>query len=124
MESVRTHFFANTQTKCRDDNAVGRLWWNAYIASMAMPHDHEGALRALLKTADIRSNVVERTWMTSRPKIAAGILRIIIRKAAITETELAFREFMKRVNKRGGGVLFELMDDRELDSFMDACAPM
>ncbi|MHB1516335.1 MAG: DUF6339 family protein [Acidiferrobacteraceae bacterium] len=121
-EAVRTHFFANTVTRCRDDHAIGRLWWNAYIAGKAMPDDHERALGAMLKTADIRSNLVERPWVTSRPGIAAGIIRTIVRRPAITATESAFRGFMKTVNRRGGGVLFELMDERELDSFMDACA--
>jgi hypothetical protein len=121
-DSVIAHFFADTQTRCRDDNAVGRLWWNVYIANSAMPSDLEGALKAMLKTADIRSNVVERPWVTSRPKIAAGILRAIIRNPIITETEAAFRTFMKTVNRRGGGMLFELMDDIELNSFMDECS--
>lgn len=121
-DAVRTHFFADTQTKCRDDNAIGRLWWNAYIANSAIPGNLEGALRAMLKSADIRSNVVERAWATSRPKVAAGVLRAIIQIPAVTASEDAFRKFMKTVNKRGGGVLFELMDDDEVDSFMGACA--
>lgn len=119
--AVRTHFFADTQTKCRDDNAIGRLWWNAYIAQLAMPADHEAALRAMLKTADIRSNVVERTWSTSRPKIAAGILRAIINQPKVTVTERAFRDFMISLNRRGGGILFEIMDDKEVDAFMESC---
>ena len=119
--AVKTHFFADTQTKCRDDNAIGRLWWNAYIAQLAMPNDHEAALRAMLKRADIRNNVVERTWTTSRPKIAAGILRTIINKPAVTVTERAFRDFMVALNRRGGGVLFELMDANEIDGFMATC---
>lgn len=30
---------------------------------------------------------------------------------------------MKTVNRRGGGVIFELMDNNEIDSFMDTCIP-
>lgn len=120
-DNVRKHFFARTLTGYRDDNAIGRLWWNAYIAKSVMPDDIEKALKAILKTADIRSNLVERPWITSRPKLAAGIIRTIIRKPAISEKEEAFRDFMKTLNRRGGGVLFELMNDRDMDSFMDMC---
>lgn len=119
--AIQTHFFADTQTKCRDDNAISRLWWNAYIAHQAMPMDHEAALRAMLKSADIRNNIVERTWTTSRPKIASGILRAIINQPNITSTERSFRDFMIALNRRGGGILFELMDDKEVDTFMVSC---
>lgn len=120
-DAIRTHFFANTQTRYRDDNAISRLWWNAYISQLAIPEDHEGALRAMLKTADIRSNVIERSLVSSRPKIARGILRAIMTTPAITLTESAFRDFMKAVNRQGGGVLFELMDDSDVDKFMASC---
>jgi hypothetical protein len=121
ISSIQTHLFANTQTKCRDDNAIGRLWWNGFIAFLAMPNDFEVGLRQLLKTADIRSNIVERSLITSRPPIAAGILRTMIRKPQITEVEETFRRFMKSINRNGGGVLFELMQEDKIDEFMDAC---
>lgn len=38
---IKTHFFANTQTRYRDDNAISRLWWNAYIAKLAAPRQQE-----------------------------------------------------------------------------------
>ena len=78
IKDIETHFFANTRTRCRDDNAVSRLWWNAYVAKMAAPNNQERALNMIVKTADIRSNIVERTHSTSRPVITSGIVRAML----------------------------------------------
>lgn len=121
VRDVETHFFGDTRTHRRDDNAIGRLWWNAYVAKQAMPTAHHDALKAMLKTADVRSNVVERAWTGSRPRIAGAILRAIINNPAVTATEKSFREFMKAVNRNGGGVVFEIMTEAEIDSFLGRC---
>jgi hypothetical protein len=120
-KAVATHFFADTQTKCRDDNSIGRLWWAAYIAHLAVPENQFGALKAILKTADIRSNVIERSAVSSRTKIAAAIVRAITDIPEVSESEDAFRTFMKNVNRSGGGILFEAMPDDEIDRFMKRC---
>ena len=93
----------------RDDHAVARLRWNAYVASLAMPADTERALRILLSKADSRSNLVERSVTSSRPMLAAAIIRTMISDPRLTETEDGFRAFMRTVNKLGGGELFEVM---------------
>lgn len=120
-KDVRAHFFAPGMTACRDDHAVSRLWWNAYIAKDIRPNDQRTALELMLKTADIRSNFVERTWTVGRPQVADAILRIMEREDWVTSKEANYREFMKSVNHRGGGIVFELLPDRELDHFMDEC---
>lgn len=72
---VRIHMFAPGLTAIRDDNALSRLWWNMHIASIADPDDPEGALRLILKTADIRSNFVERTNTAARKPLARAVVR-------------------------------------------------
>jgi hypothetical protein len=120
-KAIAAHFFGVTRTARRDDNAIGRLWWNAYIARQAMPGRHHEALKALLGRADIRLNVVERPWYSTRPKVAAAIVRTLVRMPALAASEQGFREFMKALNRRGGGVLFEVMSDGDIDVFFDAC---
>jgi hypothetical protein len=115
---VGTHFFANTITRCRDDNAIGRLWWNAYIANKYYSDNHEDGLKLILKSADIRSNFVERTWMISRSCVATALLRKMKQDAWITEAEINFRETMKALNIEGAGVVFELMPAEYVDSFI------
>lgn len=44
---VMAHFFGGGVTGVRDDNAVGRLWWNAAIAKIFCPDDVERGLRAI-----------------------------------------------------------------------------
>lgn len=121
IKSIQDHFFADSLTKCRDDNAVSRLWWNSYIAKRIFPDDQLSALNILLKKADIRSNLIERSWLVSRPNISSAIIKIMIKEAWLTDREENFRSFMKTINKYGGGILFESMNDSELYNFVSEC---
>ncbi|MCY3996870.1 MAG: DUF6339 family protein [Rhodobacter sp.] len=122
VPQVRRHLFGSGLTGIRDDNALSRLWWNIHIAATADPDDPEGALDLILKTADIRSNFVERTNTAARPPLARAVIRAMRRNSWITSTERAFREFMIVLNRDGGGILFETMSDAEVDGIMNACA--
>jgi hypothetical protein len=121
IHAIRLHFFGRTRTSRRDDNAIGRLWWNAYIAKQSMPDDHYAGLKALLKFADVRMHMVERPWIGTRPKLAGGILRGIHRNPDIAPSGESFAKFMRSLNKRGGGIVFEAMADDAIDSWMDRC---
>jgi hypothetical protein len=121
VDSVKTHFFASTRTMIRDDNAIGRLWWNAHIANLAMPGDQKLALSLFLKKADYRLNFVERSRTASRPPIAAGIIRTMKDETWLDSAEENFRYFMRALNKHGGGVMFEIMSPKEVDDFMVNC---
>jgi len=122
-KEIRAHFFANSWTAIRDDNAIGRLWWGAYVAYRAMPEDHENAVRTLFRRTDTRSNVMERPWLGSRPPIARTVLKAAMDIPNVTASETNFREFMKALNRSGSGALFELMTDEELNRFATACTP-
>jgi hypothetical protein len=115
--------FARTLTQCRDDNALARLWWTAYIADRTASGNFDDVLALLLKTADIRSNFVERTWMTTRPSIARGIVRAMVGDSWVTSSEKSFRETMKALNVRGAGIAFEVLSERQADDIIgDAVA--
>ena len=118
---IENHFFAATQTGVRDDHAISRLWWNHHIAKMCQPENIDAALNLILKTADIRSNFVERIWMTSRRRIAGATLRAMQSEPWVVGAEKNFREFMKALNKLGGGVVFEALSDSETDEFVTGC---
>lgn len=121
QEKIEAHMFASTQTRIRDDHAISRLWWNYHIAKTCMPNDIDGALNLILKRADIRNNFVERIWMTSRQGIATSVLKVMRDEPWITGHEDNFREFMKAINKFGGGIVFEALDEEETDSFVGDC---
>jgi hypothetical protein len=120
-KTIADHFFAGTLTTRRDDNAISRLWWNAFIASLATPAPGLPALDIILRKADLRSNFVERSVTASRPVLAAGIVRIMQRNPAVPAREENFRDFMKALNRLGGGIVFEAMSEDQVDAFMDGC---
>lgn len=122
IRDIETHFFARTQTGLRDDHAVSRLWWNSYIATHCYPQDPDRGLQLLLTRADVRSNLVERIWLTGRRKLASGVFRAMERDGFLLQSEGSFREFMKALNLLGGGVVFESMPDNEIDRFLAECS--
>ena len=91
------------------------------MARTSMPDDTDRALQLILKTADIRSNFVERIWMSSRRQISGAILRAMDNRPEITATENNFRAFMKIINRHGGGIVFEALNDAEVDLFVERC---
>jgi hypothetical protein len=120
-KQVEDHVFARGQTAIRDDQAISRLWWNYEIARTCAPEDIDGALSLILRSADIRSNFVERIWMTSRQGIASAVLRFMRDDNWITDAEANFRNFMKSQNRFGGGIVFEALSDDEIDAFVGRC---
>jgi hypothetical protein len=119
---VRKHFFASGLTMRRDDNAISRLWWNAFIAENTMPGTDLEALDVFLAKADFRLNLVERSETGSRPALTSGIIRIMQDVPVITAQEANFRAFMRKLNQLGGGVVFEAMSPEDIDAFMLQCA--
>ncbi|MEE4623179.1 DUF6339 family protein [Pseudomonas alliivorans] len=120
-EQVLRHFFGSGRNGIRDDNAISRLWWNMHIASIADPLDPQGALRLILKTADIRQAIVERPNTASRMPLIKAILRSMQNDPWVTSTESSFRRLMVEINLSGGGVLFENHDDLMVDGFVSGC---
>lgn len=121
VAAVRKHLFAATHTGIRDDHAIARLWWNAFIVRRCFPHDVERGLSLLLRSADVRSNFVERVWLTSRRPLAAGVFRKMDRDERVLASEESFRRFMKTLNVLGGGLVFEAMRESSIDALLDRC---
>ena len=121
IKTIEKHFFASTLTACRDDHAISRLWWNAKIANDLSPHDQKKTLEMLLKKADIRSNLLERSGTFARNIVGSAIIRVMQNNPWVTEKEINFREFMKIVNRMGGGVMFESKNVAKLDTFIADC---
>lgn len=121
VSQIEKHYFARGRTGSRDDNAVSRLWWNAFIAWRVDPQDQEGVLRELLRTADIRSNLIERPMLSNRASLLRGIIRTMRSHPDVYGTEATFREFMKTLNLRGSGVLFESLPDQDVERILLKC---
>ena len=76
----------------------------------------------LLISADVRSNLVERIWLTGRRRLATGVFRSMESDPFVVSSERSFREFMKAINLLGGGIVFEAMTDAEIDAFLARCS--
>jgi hypothetical protein len=121
-KAVKKHAFAAGRTGIRDDNAISRLWWNVHVATIADPDDPGGALELIATTADIRQAFVERPGTAARRPLARALVRAMRRDPWLTAAESNFREFMKVLNREGGGVLFEALPDEVADRMMEQCA--
>lgn len=118
---VRIHFFANGTTGCRDDNAIGRLWWNAHVAALASPGDIELGLRRLLGRANYRMQIIERANTGFREPLVRGIVRLLGTDPWLDIDDEAIVDFMIEVNKRSGSVVFEALDDAGVDAHLQRC---
>lgn len=121
LKAISAHFFAPTLTRCRDDHAISRLWWNFRIARQLMPEAPERALNVILARADIRMHLVERPGIAARPALARGIVRALEGSEDLLRVERIFQVFMKTVNLRGAGVAFEVVSEEAVDVFLREC---
>lgn len=121
--SIRTHFFVNGQNGYIHDNAISRLWWNARIAKTLSPFDLGGALSLMLYNANVRKDLFERSRMFRRPSVGAAIVRILKKDDWLFggQNNANISEFMKTLNRRGAGMLFETLPNSNIDEFMSRC---
>lgn len=118
---VRSHFFASGLPGCRDDNAIGRLWWNGHIASLACPDNVELGLQLLLARANIRLQIVDRADTAFRQPLIGGIFRLLEVDPWFACDDAAIADFMYEVNKRSGGIIFEALTDERIDEHLEYC---
>ena len=121
VPQIKLHFFAKNKRGRTHNNAISRLWWNAYIAKLANPENIEDSLNIILQKADIRQSIIERVPIISRPKIAGATIRAFTKYPWLIQNEQNWRDFITAVNKYGGGILFEAMNDDEIDAYMHKC---
>lgn len=123
VRDVKLHFFASGIAQCRDDNALGRLWWNGYLASTIDPKDPEGVLREMLKRANIRLQFVDRANTSFRLPLARGLIRLLRDEPWLNSHDRAFEDFIRVLDRNGGGKVFEASSDKDINSFLIANLP-
>jgi len=121
QRDVENHFFGSTLPRCRDDNAIGRLWWNGYVASLAFPDDLERGLRLLLSRANIRLQVIDRADTAFRTPLVRAVLFMLEAEPWLHETDDAIANFMYELNKRSGSKVFEAMGEAALNAHLSEC---
>ncbi|HSY35613.1 MAG TPA: DUF6339 family protein [Acidobacteriaceae bacterium] len=121
VRDVQLHFFANGLPGCRDENAIGRLWWNGHLASLGAPSNLEEGLQRLLARANIRLQIMDRADTSFREPLIRGILRLLGQESWFNSYDAAIADFMYEVNKRSGGIMFEAFDEVTVDVHLDEC---
>ncbi|MDO8373674.1 MAG: DUF6339 family protein [Burkholderiaceae bacterium] len=117
---IRSHFFAAGFPGCRDDNAIGRLWWNAHIANLACPNDLKLGLSRLLSRANVRLQIVDRADSAFRQPLVSGIIRKL-ENEWFQSYDAAIADFMFEVNKTSGGIIFEALSTEQVDAHLAFC---
>ena len=107
-------------TGSRDDNAIGRLWWNAHVAKLANPDDIEFGLNRLLARANIRLQILDRADTAFRQPLIAGVVRIL-GDSWFSTYDAAVADFGFEVNKASGGIIFEALSESEIDAHLAHC---
>jgi len=121
VSAITRHFFASGMRGCRDQNAVGRLWWNGHVAALSMPDDIETGLERLLSRANFRLQIVDRADSAFRQPLVSGIFRLIGTEDWFNSYDAAIADFMFEVNKRSGGIMFESLDNITIDAHLHIC---
>ncbi|NGN97688.1 hypothetical protein G5S52_08395 [Grimontia sp. S25] len=118
-KAIRKHFFATHLTQYRDDNGIARLWWSSWIARRIDAENPRNVLSIIFSKADIRSNIIERSGITTRKCLITHLVDFIGENLDLSEKQ--FREFMKTVNLYGGGLVFEALSSADIKSFLLRC---
>lgn len=121
---VRNHFFASGLPQCRDDNALGRLWWNGHLAQTIDKENPKAVLEQILARANIRLQFVDRANASFRIPLARGLVRLLSSEPWLHSHDRAFEDYIRVLDRNGGGRLFEADTDKEVDEFLKENLPI
>ena len=121
VRSIRNHFFAVGNRALVRDNAVSRLWWLGKIAHDIDPDDPREFLTILLHRQDVRSALIERPSVSTNRRVLRGIYKVMREQwgdgGALFARE-AFRTWMIALNRRGGVVLLDALQEDDLSRLL------
>ena len=132
VKYIQSHYFVSGIRGLIRDNAVSRLWWMGYIASRCQDYDLEKTLIILLRDSDVRASLLERSSMSMSSEIFSGVVRLLGKSLdERSEDEKAedespdiylrknFRELMKMLNRRGGRIMLNALNKKQLDDVLN-----
>lgn len=121
---VRNHFFASGNRALIRDNALSRLWWLGCIAERVDPQDPRRFLDILLNRQDVRSALIERPAISMNHDVLRAIYTVMREKweaegeKAVLFQRKKFRQWMINLNRRGGVILLDALDQATLDKLL------
>lgn len=121
--NVEIHWFARSSRQRYRDNAIGRLWWQAYWAKRIAPSDPSSALKVLGINSDLRGSLLERTSLSTAPKLASAIVdvsRLLFLDEKVPYDRHRYRNFIKRIDSLAGRRVFSYLAVDDLRSELEA----
>ena len=135
VKYIQSHYFVSGIRGLIRDNAVSRLWWMGYIASRCQDYDLEKMLIILLRDSDVRANLLERSSMSMSNEIFSGVVRLLGKslderseddkaedKSPPIYVRKNFRKLMKMLNQRGGRIMLNALNKKQLDNVLNEIA--
>lgn len=121
---VYNHFFASGNRALIRDNALSRLWWLGHIAHEVAPEDPPRFLQILMHRQDIRSALIERPSVSMNPEVLQAVYAVMLdhwqrdgRRSKLFERDV-FRDWMIRLNRRGGVMLLDALPPDALSELL------
>ena len=123
---VRNHFFAAGSRGIVRDNGLSRLWWLGYIAHRVEPANAEAFLSILMHRQDIRSALIERPSVSMNISVLSAVYGVMKEEweshgdgSRLFQRDV-FRDWMIRLNRRGGILLLDALPDGPLGRLVRA----
>lgn len=120
-QSVLAHYFASGARGLFRDNAVSRLWWMGRIADRCPYFSINKTLEILLYQADVRANLLERSSFGMSAEIFSAVIKWLEKsynRNKLLFERNTFRDFMKHLNRKGGRVVLNALDENQLDKLI------
>ncbi len=119
VRRVRNHFFAKGNRAVFRDNAISRLWWLGSIAYDIDRERPDEVLNLILFRQEVRSSLLDRVGISSNRRVLQMICRIMGEHWREDQdkrlfSRVAFRDWMKEINRRGGVLLLDALGEGAL----------
>ncbi|MGI9337166.1 MAG: DUF6339 family protein [Gammaproteobacteria bacterium] len=127
---IHRHFFGRGNRGFTRDNAISRLWWIGHAASRCKGYDLAQALRFILWDQEVRKNILERSLGMSA-EVLGGLVRVMEKNWDNSQAKKEdspnpkkynrdkFRLFMRRVHRRGGRIMLNILSKEQLDEQLE-----
>lgn len=128
VKNIRNHFFVRGNRGLIRDNGISRLWWLGRIASMVDPKNPLNFLEVIYHKQDIRSALIERPSVAMNLTILKAVYQVMKKhRGGVAEMDSValferdtFREWMKRINRRGGVLVLDALRSKDLSQLLSA----
>ena len=120
---VRSHYLRHS----KESNTIARLWWLYEFALRTSQHskyDPETLLEKMAGNVNFYHQVLRRSYLMASDRIRAAILDVGISSGLAEENKTSsVNKVMQSLNRKAGGVSFDVLSDEELRHHVEESLP-